>query len=292
MPLRPLGHERHDPPTTAVRARPRGRGHHRRGGGGRLRRQGRRPRHRRLEPPVRGVRVLRSPPAAQPLLQHPDGDGRHAALHPRRLAGVRDGGRRHVRRGDDHPAPGRREDRRRHPAGDRQPRRLRRHDRRRRRHQHGQGEPRLLGGRVRLWRRRDLLHHGREGRRRIGDRGRRPQRPEARGRQAVRRHALVQARRAGQPPGQPHRRRRVRLLVRGHRPADHDARRLRRHPSGRHGVHRRRRQARRVRAASRPSSSSSRRRTSSARTTGRPTSARTSTSSSGSGRTGSSTSTG
>ena len=45
----------------------------------------------------------------------------------------------------------------------------------------------------------------------------------------------------------PHRRRRVRLLLRGHRPAHHDAGGLRRHPPRRHGLHRRRRQARRVR---------------------------------------------
>ena len=42
--------------------------------------------------------------------------------------------------------------------------------------------PRLVRGRVRLRRRGDLLHHGRQGRRRLGHRGRRPQRREARGR--------------------------------------------------------------------------------------------------------------
>ena len=59
--------------------------------------------------------------------------------------------------------------------------------------------------------------------------------------QALRRHPRLQARRARQPQGQPHRRRRLRLLLRGHRPARHDARRLRRHPPRRHGLHRRRR---------------------------------------------------
>ena len=96
--------------------------------------------------------------------------------------GVRHGRRRHVRRGDDHPAPGRREDRRRHPPRDRQPRRLRRDDRRGRRHQHRQGHARLVGDRLRLRRRRHLLHPGRQGRRRVGHPRRRPQRREARGR--------------------------------------------------------------------------------------------------------------
>ena len=45
--------------------------------------------------------------------------------------------------------------------------------------------PGSLGRGVRLRRRRDLLHHGRQGRRRLGHRGRRPQRREARGRQAA-----------------------------------------------------------------------------------------------------------
>ena len=126
--------------------------------------------------------------------------------------------------------------------------------------------PGLLGRRVRLRRRGDLLHHGRQGRRRLGRSWPSTSTTgSSRTAKALRRHPRLQARRARQPQGQPHRRRRLRLLLRGHRPAQHDAGRLRRHPPRRHRLHRRRRQARRVRAASPPSSCSSPRRSSSAR---------------------------
>ena len=54
---------------------------------------------------------------------------------------------------------------------------------------------------------------------RVGDRGRRPGRPQARGRPALRGHPRGQARRARRGQGDDHRRRRLRLRLRGDRPA-------------------------------------------------------------------------
>ena len=150
--------------------------------------------------------------------------------------------------------------------------------------------PGLVGRRVRLRRRRHLGHPGRPGRRCLRDRRRRPRRLEARGRPALRGHPRGQARRPRLGQGVDHRRRRLRLRLRGHRPAPDHAGRLRRHPPRRHHLrHRRGRhgqegRVQRLRAVLRREDASR------ARTTARPTCAATSTGCSTCGSTAASTS--
>ena len=250
-----------------------------------------RPRDRGLVAAVRALRAT-APPATRRTCAARSSSA--AAMQPRFMRGrqavVRHGRHRHVRRVHDAAAEAAIKIADDMPVRDRLAHRLRRHHRRRRRHQHREGDARaprswcsaaaasgiaaIQGARiagaaeiVAV----DLVDD------------------EARAGQDVRRHPRLQARRARRAQGRAHRRR-LRLRLRGHRPARHHAGGLRRRPPRRHGLHHRRRRRWTSRCRSTPSSCSSPRRASRAATTARPTCAATSTGCSGSGRPASSTS--